>query len=205
MSWNLFKRKMDESGVMNKKELRMMIGKRREEVDNAWIAEKSKQAQSRIMSLPEFAAAKNVGCYFSMRKEVRTDVFMGECLKLGKCLCVPAFDSVRGVYGLSRVTVGWTVGLGPDNVPEPLDVEWMDRRDVDLIIVPGVAFDGACGRMGHGGGHYDKILHGDFKGFKVGLAFEFQILDHVPMKKHDVRMDVVITEERTIKGMEHAG
>jgi 5-formyltetrahydrofolate cyclo-ligase len=90
---------------------------------------------------------------------------------------------------------------GQSRVLEPEVKDWLSVDDVDLVLVPGLAFDSSGGRVGHGRGYYDKTLAQTRTGtpFKVALAFEFQIFDRVPIDPSDVRMDVLVTEKRVIK------
>ena len=74
-----------------------------------------------------------------------------------------------------------------------------DKIDLDLIILPGVVFDELGGRIGYGGGYYDKYLSNLDKTIpKAALCYEFQIIDKVPTEKHDIKADCIITEERVI-------
>ncbi len=185
---------------MNKKQIRDLIRRRRMESDLDRMDEKSMRAQRLILGLPEFIKARNIGCYLSMPREVGTSFLMNECWRLGKTVWVPALHDGKGQYHLSLMKESSSITYKFGNVPEPARVEWVGLEKVEFIVVPGVAFDGECGRVGHGGGHYDRILAGGFAGFKAGLAFEFQIMDSIPVDEHDVKMNVVVTEERIIRG-----
>ena len=68
--------------------------------------------------------------------------------------------------------------------------------DLEVMVVPALAFSKQGGRLGHGGGHYDRIL-GSWSGFRVGVAFDFQVFDEVPMGSQDIPVDIVVTE-RTV-------
>ena len=75
-------------------------------------------------------------------------------------------------------------------------------KEIDLIIVPGVAFDRRGGRTGHGKGYYDKLLeHARLDTPLVALAFECQMFDEIPMQEHDVFMDKVVTEKASYDGL----
>ena len=67
----------------------------------------------------------------------------------------------------------------------------------DVVIVPLVAFDGECNRLGHGGGWYDRFLATQPKAIKIGLAFDVQQADSLPIEPHDVVLDYIVTETRT--------
>lgn len=186
---------------MNKKQIRDVVRKRCMESDPERMDEKSMRAQRLILGLPEFIKARNVGCYISMPREVGTSLLINECWRMGKAVWVPAFHDGTGEYHLSLMKENSPITYKSGNVPEPRATEWIESKKIEFIVVPGVAFDGECGRVGHGGGHYDRIMAGDFAGFKAGLAFEFQITEKIPVDEHDVRMDVVVTEERIIRSV----
>ena len=71
-------------------------------------------------------------------------------------------------------------------------------EDCDLLIIPGVAFDEAGHRIGHGMGFYDRLLRYPHQALKIGLAFEAQMAKAIPVEPHDVSVDMILTEMRTI-------
>ncbi len=79
-------------------------------------------------------------------------------------------------------------------IEEPTGAEFTDLDKVDLIIVPGVAFDRQRNRMGRGRGFYDRLLKSTPNAYKVGVGFNFQLVDNVPVEPFDVPMDNVIIE-----------
>ncbi|HIC83915.1 MAG TPA: 5-formyltetrahydrofolate cyclo-ligase, partial [Nitrososphaerales archaeon] len=80
---------------------------------------------------------------------------------------------------------------------EPTDGEIC--TNIDVIIVPGLAFDQSGNRLGFGSGYYDKFLNSQSIEYKIALAFDFQVVDKIDIIEHDVPMDLIITENRTIK------
>ena len=95
-------------------------------------------------------------------------------------------DRTTSYMRLNRYTVG-------DPVPEH---KRAGLTDLDVLVVPALAFDRTGGRLGHGGGHYDRML-GSWAGLKVGISFDFQVFDVVPMGSQDIPVDMVITEKAT--------
>ena len=187
--------------MKNKEEIRELIGDKRSNLSMHWVMGESEVAAKKLMALAEFKKAKAVCCYIALPGEVMTQMIIEKCWKDGKKVCVPAFREETKVYGLARFEKNARLAEGLYGVPEPAEAGWMAAGEIDFIVVPGLAFDPAGGRVGHGGGYYDKILHGMRKQvFKAGLAFEFQIMDRVPMETDDVGMDVVVTEKRVLKG-----
>ena len=92
---------------------------------------------------------------------------------------------------------GEPLAPGRWSVPEPAAPRWVAAEDVDLALVPGLAFDAAGGRLGHGGGYYDRLLARAEPRIacRAGIAWACQIVDRVPTGPHDVRMDWVVTEK----------
>lgn len=188
---------------MTKSEIRAQVRSRRRELDTAWIAEHSRPIQRAVIELPEFGDAATVGCYVAMRGEVETGTILQACRERGKRVCVPAMREQTGQYALAVMQADTPVVRRPGGVPEPLGGGWVGLAKVDVIVVPGVAFDGDGGRLGRGGGHYDRILAGRAEAaappLLVGLGFEFQIVGCVPTAAHDVRLDLVLTEDRVLR------
>lgn len=149
----------------------------------------------RVIGLPEFGEAESVLSYASMTREVGTHNLIRHCLLVGKTVCVPAFDRERKLYfAVAIEDFDRDLGLGYYGILEPRDAK-PTTKHADLAVVPGLAFDRAGDRLGRGKGYFDALLRG-FRGVKVGLAFDFQFVDSVPCDRDDVRMDILVTEER---------
>ena len=82
---------------------------------------------------------------------------------------------------------------------EPIELMKIAYKNIDLVLVPGIVFDKEGHRIGYGFGYYDKFLKKVPKAVKVGLAFDFQIVDRIPAEEHDVPVDFIITEKRIIE------
>jgi len=148
----------------------------------------------------EYIRAGSVMAYVSFRNEVDTREFLRRVLSDGKTLCLPRV--IRSERRLVPVAVDRLNALQPGayGIPEP-PADWppADASAIDMICVPGVAFDGRGGRLGFGGGYYDRFLR-DLRGpVRVGLAYEFQVLDRVPVGPVDVLLDYLCTERRIIE------
>lgn len=87
--------------------------------------------------------------------------------------------------------------LGSFHIEEPTGHDTVDPSEIELIVVPAVAYDRRGNRLGRGKGFYDRLL-GDVKATKIGVGYEFQLLDELPAEPHDVPMDMVITQSTTI-------
>jgi 5-formyltetrahydrofolate cyclo-ligase len=171
---------------------------RRKAIDPAWAASASVAVQDRVMELTAFVGASTVGCYMAVGAEVRTDAIVEECRRAGKTVAVPVWRRETGSYGMARLEHGAAMARGPLGIHEPASPELVET--VELILVPGVAFDPAGGRLGRGGGYYDRILAalGDVP-VRIGMAFDFQVVSRVPVDRHDERVDAVVTETRCLR------
>lgn len=167
--------------------------------------ELSREIVARCMGLPEYQNAKTVLFYLDVRSEVRTRNDLDTALASGKKIVVPY--CVDGELELFHLTNPDELAIGMYRILEPkaelrtVDAHKVDVKEIDLIIVPGVAFDREGGRTGHGKGYYDKLLeHARPDTPLVALAFECQLFEKIPMQDHDVFMNKVITEKAAYPG-----
>ena len=145
-----------------------------------------------LEQLPEWDAARVVLLYWSMADEVQTHDFVNRWYK-DKVLLLPCVDGddlvLRQYTGPECLVAGEQFGIG-----EPTGPIWTDLDAIQIIIVPGVAFDRSGNRMGRGRGFYDRMLKSTVGAIKIGIAYDFQMLDEIPVEPHDVKMDRIITE-----------
>ena len=153
----------------------------------------------RASSLCEYAAARAVGAYIAMPAEVQTAKLLDTCWRDGKAVCVPAFEPDRERYIFARAGSGTALKKGLLGIPEPAERAPVDFETPAIVFVPGLAFDANGGRLGHGGGHYDSLLRGLADVFKIGLAFDFQLVERVPITSGDVAMNAVVTNTKVIR------
>lgn len=141
-----------------------------------------------------FRRAEHVAFYYGITPEVETRSFLEKVLK-DKKIYLPRIDSKKSL-ALCRIrSLSRDLKKGAYNIREPRAFcKERPVRQMDIIIVPGVAFDKRGGRLGRGGGYYDRLLRQAPKVVKVGLCFREQIVKKVPMKAHDVKVDQVITD-----------
>ena len=166
----------------------------------------SRRIVGAFMSLPEYATTETVMFYIDVRSEVRTRHDLELALQSGKSIVVPWCNS-DGELELFRLTSMDELEVGMYRILEPRTElrsqadKQVNVEDLDLIMVPGVAFDRRGGRMGHGKGYYDKLLeHARRDTPLVALAFECQLFDEIPVAEHDVFMDMLITEDHVYRG-----
>jgi 5-formyltetrahydrofolate cyclo-ligase len=167
--------------------------------------EASQLILERLAGLPEYVAAETVMGYVHFRSEVRTRGFLAAALGSGRRIVVPYCLADR--LELFLLESMEDLAPGTWGIPEPkaelrsLLERRVDPGRLDLVVVPGVAFDRRGGRLGYGKGYYDKLLiHVRRDARRVGLAFECQLFPEVPAGPHDVPMDKVITESAVYSG-----
>lgn len=166
------------------------------------ISEKTKNIEKRLFEFANFIEAKTSLLYINSGYEVVTNDIIGRCFDYNKTVILPSFNTeTQKIYllkvdslrtGLKRGEKG---ALGPDaSKCKIVPIEF-----IDIAIIPGFAFDEKGGRIGSGDGLYDRLIPIlPLTTRKVGLAYESQIVQHVPMESHDKHVDIIITENRII-------
>jgi 5-formyltetrahydrofolate cyclo-ligase len=159
----------------------------------------------KFAALSEFAAARTVMAYVDVRSEVRTRHYLPKLLACEKRIVVPY--CVERDLELFRLESMDELAIGMYKILEPRPElrarpgKKVDVAELDLMMVPGVAFDRRGARMGHGFGYYDKLLeHARRDAPLVALAFECQLFPEIPTQAHDIFMDKIITETAIYPG-----
>jgi len=143
---------------------------------------------------------KTILLYVNRPEEVATRPFIRTFLRRRFKVCVPAYDGVRARYFPSRVSrPARELVRGRFGVLEPRisTRRRVPRRQLDLILVPGLAFDPRGNRLGHGHGYFDQLCRAT-RAAKIGLAYHFQLVDRLTPHAGDVQMDMIITEKGII-------
>ncbi len=177
--------------------IRAAMRRRRAALTPAQVRQASAAAQARLAQLPEWSAADAVCCYLAAPGEIQTGWLLEDCRRQGRRVCVPAFCRRRREYFPAWLLPDAALAPGYGGIDEPRDPQWVAAGErVDLAVVPGLAFDPAGMRLGHGGGHYDRLLaQSALRGaFKIGLAFGMQVVKELPGCPWDIVMDAVVTE-----------
>jgi 5-formyltetrahydrofolate cyclo-ligase len=167
--------------------------------------ELSRQICTTFMALPEYAAARTVMFYVDVRSEVRTRNSLPDALTSGKRIVVPYCVNNELELFLLKDMEELSIGMYKILEPRPELRSLAEKRvspgELDLVMVPGVAFDRKGSRMGHGFGYYDKLLqHARDDAPLVALAFECQLFPEIPTQAHDIFMDKIITEKAIYPG-----
>jgi len=141
-----------------------------------------------------FKKAEHIAFYYGIAPEVETKSFLKKALK-DKKIYLPRINSKKSLTLCRIRSFSQELKKGAYNIMEPRAFcEKRPAGKMDIIMVPGVAFDRLGGRLGRGGGYYDRLLRKAGKVVKIGLCFREQVVKKVPMQTHDVRVDRVITD-----------
>ncbi len=149
--------------------------------------------------MPKFARARTMMTYLDIGGEVRTRRYVPELWRLGKRVVVPYCNArellLFDLKDMDELSPGTWQILEPKPEWRVRSDRHVDAADLDLIVVPGLAFDRYGHRLGLGKGYYDRFLqHVRPDALKISPAFECQLVDKIPVLPHDVRVDMVVTE-----------
>jgi 5-formyltetrahydrofolate cyclo-ligase len=159
------------------------------------VSRKSEIIKKKLFSLPEFEKAKFVMFYASKPKEVATKSMIDKALRAGKRVALPRCTSKGTVVAKEIRNRHTDLEKGTYGIREPRKHRRNVEPDkIDIVIVPGVAFDKKNRRIGRGKGYYDRFLESlPRDAVKIGLAFDFQIVKNLPVDSHDIPVSKVIT------------
>lgn len=179
--------------MISKEEIRKVMLKKRLSMEEKEVDEKSEMIIEKLENMIEFKKSKVIMAYYPIRNEVDTRRIL-ERYAEDKTILSPRTKR----EGIVPVKFKSLKELEKDifGIPSPLGEEY--KGEIDLILVPGLAFDFRLYRLGYGLGYYDRFLK-SLRVIKIGLAYDFQILDELPHNDGDVKMDFVITEKRILK------
>lgn len=181
---------------MPKRSIRAALLAKRKQCSAETCLARSRQIQARFIQSEPFREAGCLALYSAIHNEVHTDEIARAALDQNKQLLYPRVTQSRLEFAAA----------GPDNlrrgafgVLEPCGENCRDVGDIDLLVVPGIAFDLQGHRLGYGKGFYDRALSCSLdKTVRIGLAYDFQLVDVLPVDEHDRPLSAVMTETRTL-------
>jgi 5-formyltetrahydrofolate cyclo-ligase len=154
---------------------------------------KSRIIKKQLLRTKVFKKAKVIMFYVALEDEVNTEEMIKEARKLNKIIVVPVCKKNRITIRPCMLDNNTSLRKGPYGVCEPAVKKSISLKNIDLVIVPGVAFDKKGNRLGRGKGCYDRFLKTIPKDTpSIGLAFDFQIIPSIPAQKHDVNVNKLI-------------
>lgn len=189
------------TGISFKKKIRAQLLRRRDDIDPKEQIKKNASIRKRLYASNDFRKAKRILFYASFRSEAATIQCIIHALKLKKTVMLPLVDRKKKTLRIFQIKKISDLSSGFMGIPEPAAHKSNERRlnDLDIAIIPGAGFDPEGNRLGYGAGYYDKLMSKSKKNIqKIALAFEEQIVPEIPSENHDVKMDKIITDKRTI-------
>ena len=159
---------------------------------------KSAAIAERLVHAELFRQAESIFCYISMENEVHTEAILEAALAAGKAVSIPyVLDKAKGLMCAAQLQDMADLVAGEYNIPTlpPEKVEPVEPAAIDLVIVPGSAFDRAGHRIGMGGGYYDQFLGQAARAVRAAVAYECQLFDNIAADEHDQPMDYIFTEK----------
>ncbi len=192
--------------MLNSAQLRKDILNARNTLTQQEIETKSLAIQHRLLALEQLQKHQMIFVYVSFRSEVATLSLIDKLIEMGKTVIVPItrikekrLDAVHITNRLTDLIPGYC------NIPEPTETlctsAAVGPEKIETILLPGSVFDERGGRFGYGGGYYDRFLAQVPTAARIGLAFELQIIEKAPLQEHDELLDLVVTEDRVIRGV----
>jgi len=158
----------------------------------------------RVTTLAYYRRARTVLAYMAFAGEVLTEGLIRQAMASGKQLVLPMVRADRqdmALYRIDDLERDMVPGYHGILEPHPQRTRMLEPDRLDLVFVPGIAFDLRGGRLGYGAGFYDRLLSQLSRDIPtVGLAFDFQITQRLPLQPHDIMLEVIVTDSRTIWG-----
>lgn len=194
LKWNIHsKTKSSDVKSRIRKEIKEKLNKQ----NDTQRLRKSKLIQKKLFQLAEFKRAEFVMFYVADENEVQTHSMIAEAQKIGKKILVPKIlMREKRIIASVLENIEEELSPGPYGIKQPKSkyTREIPSEKIDLAVVPGLAFDKAGHRLGRGGGYYDKFLAGlPEDAARIGLAFDFQLLDDLPFLSHDISVTKVIS------------
>jgi 5,10-methenyltetrahydrofolate synthetase len=184
-----------------KSSLRRAVLKRRDAMDAGTRAILSRAIVDSIVGLDGYHQSGVVLAYSSFGSELQTAGFLRHVLDDGKTLVLPRVNRERRLLDLHEVrdpARDLEAGTWGIREPRPDRCPRVEPEAIDFVVVPGVGFDPRGGRLGYGGGYYDRLLAGysNARPLLVAGAFEIQMVEEVPVEEHDTLMNLIVTERK---------
>ena len=187
--------------ILDKKVMRKEMLENRSKLTKKEIREKSNKIKEKLMRLEKFKEAQVIFSFISFGDEVDTHEIIKESLKLGKRVGVPVtIPEGRKLLVSELYDFDKELELGYYDILAPKEeyIREIHPKEIDVVLVPGVVFTPAGYRIGYGGGYYDRFFSKNKDVYKIGLCFDMQIADEIPIDLYDIPVDIIITEDRII-------
>ena len=174
--------------------LREQIAGFKKSLSDDIVAGRSRLICNRLVQTGLFQQAKCIALYYEIGKEVKTSGLI-EAWRSEKQIVLPVVSGEN--IHFCPYTGKENMHKGMLGVVEPVSREVIPPENIDIFIVPGIAFDYSCNRLGRGKGYYDRYLSGIDKPI-IGLCFDFQLVKNIPCEVHDIKMTMIISENTIV-------
>lgn len=180
-----------------KSEIRAQILELRNNLSKQETEEKSSIIANKLFDSKYFQEATKILLYSSKGNEVDTKIIIKNSVD-NKNIVLPRTNVAKGVLDLYQIKSLEDLEEGAFGLQEPKEnLNKVEPEEIDLAIIPGVAFDKKGNRIGYGLGFYDKLLS-SINAKKIGLSYEIQIVENIEAEEHDIKADMILTEKRGI-------
>ncbi|MDO5526795.1 MAG: 5-formyltetrahydrofolate cyclo-ligase [Prevotella sp.] len=177
--------------MTSKKILRETIRQRKRQYSTQELSDMSLAVVERLKANSQFSHARTLFIYSSLSDEVDTTTLLDSLALCGKTVVLPKVVDAENME-LRLYTGREDLAVGSYSIMEPTGKLFTALHDIDVAVVPGMAFDRNGHRLGRGKGYYDRILAQMPQAYKIGICFDFQLMENIPHDAHDVSMDEVI-------------
>lgn len=192
----------DMDNAFDKKEIRKRMRSLRGAMAREEVFSKSSLIFEQLITVPEYKRAEKIFTYVSMDNEVDTIMLIDYSLSMDKRVFVPKVMGKRmeffEITDISELSPGYYGIYEPD-----IEGREPDFSRKGFMCMPGLAFDREYNRIGYGGGFYDSYLSGENSFYKVALAYECQLVEHIPAEECDIRPDMLVTEEHIYRRLDY--
>ncbi|MGQ0793544.1 MAG: 5-formyltetrahydrofolate cyclo-ligase [Deltaproteobacteria bacterium] len=186
-----------EQGGEHKKSIRSGLLQRRLALSPEEVNQKSEKICEALFALESYVRAKTIALYCPVKNEARTEAVFERSRRMGKDIYFPRVEGSSLIF--AKISDLSELAPGKFQIPEPpRDSPPIPGQSLDIVIVPGVAFDQSGTRVGYGGGYYDRALGNVARERRVSLIYDFQLLAPLPPEPWDAPVGCLITESRTI-------
>lgn len=185
--------------ILSKDELRSKMKSRLKDLTPREYHDLNHSLYTNFLGLKLLNKANYIMIYYSVRNEANTVHIINYLLKAGKTVALPVCTPERDLQAVVITDLS-QLQPAPFGLMEPgPGADLLENSKLELIVIPGIAFDEKGHRLGHGAGYYDRFLLKTPNAFKLGLAYDFQLLPEIPAESHDIKMNGLLTPTRYLE------
>ena len=181
-----------------KKEFRKMVIELRSNKDSDFLSLNSQVITEKLLFMECIKKANIIMIYLDFNNEVKTDALITKLLSMRKTVVAPVtIKNKRKLIPFKITNIKDDITIGAYGIREPKQNpnNKLNIKDIDIVIVPAVAYDKNCYRLGYGGGFYDRFIKKlKDDAITIGIAFDFQVLNSIPKESHDAQLNYIVTE-----------